>query len=82
MSAVWCKENMKQLPELNNNRFPNLMPQASDHKEPEDNDCGLPENPIFSDYSKYLWRTRTRSGGIQSPGRSRENTDGPQKSKS
>jgi len=73
---------MKNLPNINNNKFTNLMPQALDHKEPKDTDCGLPENPIFSDYSKYLWKTRIRSGGIQSPNRSPENTDGPRNSSS
>ena len=27
-----------------------------DHKEAEKDDCGLPENPIYSNYVKYLWR--------------------------
>jgi len=36
-----------------------------DHKEPEDDDCGLPEHPIFSNYSKYLWKSHIRSGGVQ-----------------
>jgi hypothetical protein len=39
-----------------------------DHKEPEDDDCGLPEHPVYSDYSKYLWKGHKRSGGIQIPG--------------
>jgi len=36
-----------------------------DHKEPKDDDCGLPQHPIFSNYSKYLWKGHTRSGGVQ-----------------
>ena len=47
-----------------------------EHKGPPDDDCGLPENPIFSDYAKYLWPSHTRTGGIQSPNRSRESTEG------
>ena len=38
-----------------------------EHKEPEDDDCGLPESPIYSNYVKYLWRARRRSGGVQVP---------------
>jgi hypothetical protein len=40
-------------------------------------DTGLPENPVYSNFSKHLWRTHTRHGLVQSLNRSRENTDGP-----
>ena len=43
----------------------------------EGDDLGLPENPIYSNFSKNLWTTHTRHGSVQSPNRSRENTDGP-----
>lgn len=46
-----------------------------DHKEREDDDCGLPEHPIFSNYPKYLWKGHTRTGGVQAPNASVENTD-------
>lgn len=46
-----------------------------DHKEREDDDCGLPEHPIYADYVKYLWKGHTRSGGVQAPNASIENTD-------
>ncbi|HYJ92296.1 MAG TPA: hypothetical protein VEV84_13380 [Pyrinomonadaceae bacterium] len=36
-----------------------------EHTEPEDNDCGLPQDPIYSNYSKYLLTSHTRSGGVQ-----------------
>lgn len=72
---------MNNTPEINNNKLTDLTVPSPEHKEPEDNDCGLPENPIFSDYSKYLWKSHTRLGGRQSPKRSRENTDGPQNAK-
>ncbi|MCA1621751.1 MAG: hypothetical protein LC795_21260 [Acidobacteria bacterium] len=39
-------------------------------------DVGLPESPIYSNFSKNLWRTHTRHGLVQSPDRSCENTDG------
>lgn len=42
-----------------------------------EDDLGLPESPIFSNYAKHLWKAHTRHGGVQSPNRSRENTDGP-----
>ena len=42
----------------------------------EGDDVGLPESPIFSNYSKNLWRTHTRHGLVQSPNRSREDTSG------
>ncbi|MGB7923558.1 MAG: hypothetical protein WCF57_09970 [Pyrinomonadaceae bacterium] len=38
---------------------------------------GLPESPIYSNFSKHLWTTHARHGSTQSPNRSRENTDGP-----
>lgn len=40
-------------------------------------DLGLPESPIYSNFSKNLWTTHTRHGSTQSPNRSGENTDGP-----
>ena len=43
----------------------------------EGGDLGLPESPIYSNFSKNLWTTHTRHGSVQSPNRSRENTDGP-----
>lgn len=46
-------------------------------KTDEDN-LGLPESPIYSNYAKHLWKAHTRHGGMQSPNRSRENTDVPQ----
>jgi len=48
---------------LDDNRITLLPP--FDHKEPEDDDCGLPEHPIFSNYTKYLWTSHTRSGGAE-----------------
>lgn len=36
-----------------------------DHMEAIDNDCGLPEHPIYANYAKYLWTSHRRSGGIQ-----------------
>ena len=39
-------------------------------------DVGLPESPIYSNFSKNLWRAHTRHGLVQSPNRSREDTSG------
>lgn len=39
-------------------------------------DVGLPESPIYSNYSKNLWRTHVRHGLVQSPNRSCEDTSG------
>jgi hypothetical protein len=36
-----------------------------EHKEPKDDDLGLPEHPIYSNYAKYLWKGHTKSGGKQ-----------------
>jgi hypothetical protein len=63
---------------IDNNKLTGLTVPAFDHKEPEDDDCGLPEDPIFSNFSKYLWQSHARLSGVQSPKRSRENTDGPE----
>jgi hypothetical protein len=46
-------------------------------KSMKEDDLGLPESPIYSNYVKNLWKRHTRTGGVQSPNRSRENTDGP-----
>ena len=43
-------------------------------------DLGLPESPIYSNYAKHLWSVHTRHGLVQSPNRSRENTDWPRPS--
>jgi len=42
----------------------------------EGDDVGLPESPIYSNFSKNLWRTHTRHGLVQSPNRSQEGTSG------
>jgi hypothetical protein len=42
----------------------------------EGDDAGLPESPIYSNFSRNLWRTHTRHGLVQSPNRSHENTNG------
>ena len=36
-----------------------------EHKEPEDDDLGLPEHPIYSNYTKYLWKPHRRTGGVE-----------------
>jgi hypothetical protein len=43
---------------------------------PAGDDTGLPESPIYSNFSRHLWRTHERHGLVQSPNRSGENTDG------
>ena len=48
---------------LEDNKLTLLPP--FEHKEPEDDDCGLPHHPIYSNYSKYLWTSHRRSGGVQ-----------------
>jgi hypothetical protein len=35
------------------------------HHEPEDDDLGLPESPISSNYSKYLWTSHKRRSGTE-----------------
>jgi hypothetical protein len=41
-----------------------LLPPFA-HKKPQDDDLGLPEDPIYSNYVKYLWTSHTKSGGVQ-----------------
>ena len=43
----------------------------------EGDDVGLPESPIYSNFSKNLWTTHARLGGVQTSDRFRENTDSP-----
>lgn len=42
----------------------------------EGDDVGLPENPIYSNFSSRLWKSHTRLGGVQTSDRFRENADG------
>lgn len=42
----------------------------------DNDDVGLPESPIYSNFSKNLWQTRERHGLVRSPNRSREDTSG------
>ncbi len=52
---------------------------GEDNTEParfEGDDVGLPESPIYSNFSKNLWRTHERHGLVQSPNRSGEDTSG------
>ena len=49
-----------------NNKLTLLPP--FEHKEPEDDDCGLPEDPIYTNYSKYMWASHKKTGGIQVKG--------------
>ena len=39
-------------------------------------DVGLPESPIYSNFSKHLWTGHARLGGVQTSDRFRENADG------
>jgi hypothetical protein len=43
----------------------------------DEDDTGLPENPIYSNYARHLWQTHTRLGGVRAPNRAHANTDGP-----
>jgi hypothetical protein len=38
-------------------------------------DVGLPESPIYSNFSKHLWKGHTRLGGVQKSDRFRGNAD-------
>lgn len=42
----------------------------------DEDDLGLPENPIYSNYSNRMWKahTNTRRGSVQSPESSQEGT--------
>ncbi len=68
---------MKLLDDIDNCNYKPLYPTAEGfkHSEPESNDTGLPEHPIYSNYAKYLWKAHRRQGGVQSPNRSHMNTD-------
>ncbi len=47
-----------------------------EHKAPEDDDSGLPEHPIYSDYSKHLWTSHIHTGGSDRNIRSKRNYAG------
>jgi hypothetical protein len=47
-------------------RVNRLLVPDIEHKEmPDHEDCGLPEHPIYANYTKYLWTSHTKTGGIQ-----------------
>ena len=52
--------------------------QAISRSNSDADDLGLPENPIYSNYSHRLWKSHIRHGAVQSPNRSQANTDGTQ----
>jgi hypothetical protein len=60
--AFEVKANMNEFLFIKNNKLTLLPP--FDHKEAEDDDCGLPEHPILSNYSKYLWTSHRKAGGV------------------
>ena len=41
-------------------------------------DQGLPESPIYSNFSKHLWTSHTRQARMQSPNSSKASKNGPQ----
>ena len=49
--------------EPTSNRLTLLPP--FEHKEPADDDTGLPKHPIYSNYTKYLWKPHRRTGGVE-----------------
>jgi hypothetical protein len=54
---------MHNFTHFEDNKLTLLPPFA--HKMPKDDDLGLPEHPIFSNYSKYLWTSHKRTGGVE-----------------
>ena len=47
-------------------RVNRLLVPVIEHKEmPDHDDCGLPESPIYANYTKYLWTSHIKTGGIQ-----------------
>lgn len=58
-----ARETREEWLEPVSNRLTLLPP--FEHKEPEDDDLGLPEHPIYSNYTKYLWKPHRRSGGVE-----------------
>ena len=89
---ITSKTSMEQCEADGGNVAPSLVPTESsslepttnrlrlvphiDHKAPPDDDCGTPPHPIFGNYVKDLWRSHTRSGGVQSLVRSRRRVGG------
>jgi hypothetical protein len=57
------RKYMNEFSVFENNKLTLLPP--FDHKEAEDDDCGLPQNPIYANYTKYLWTSHRRSGGVE-----------------
>jgi hypothetical protein len=53
------------------------MPYVNTTVKSDEEDQGLPESPIYSNYSNRLWAMHIRQGSMPSPNRSHENTNGP-----
>ena len=47
--------------QFENNQFVLLPP--FEHQEPADDGGGITQHPIYSNYTKYLWKGHRRSGG-------------------
>ena len=45
-----------------------LLPPFEHKEKRDDDDLGLPNHPIYANYSKYLWTSHKRSGGVQVKG--------------
>ena len=45
-----------------------LLPPFEHKEKKDDDDLGLPPNRIYANYSKYLWTSHKRSGGVQVKG--------------
>jgi len=45
-----------------------LLPPFEHKERKDDDDLGLPHNRIYANYSKYLWTSHKRSGGVQVKG--------------
>lgn len=70
------KVNEQEAFKIRVGRYPkNPLFVREPHHEPDDDDLGMPENPIDSNYSKYLWTSHKRRSGTKRRNRHLEKTN-------
>lgn len=67
---------MNEPPRINTGQADDLLIRAPEHKEAEDDDCGLPEHPIYSNYAKYMWQSHSRNKRMRTLSRAAEGKNG------
>jgi hypothetical protein len=66
---------MNNLPNPNNVEVKNQTVISNDHKRIEDDDCGLPADPVFADYPRDQWQGHSENKRMVRLSRASERND-------